>query len=116
MGGLKAGQSAFIKYDAFPYASFGIYSGTVESVSNTPSTAQQISKYLNVQLPFEPQSSLFSIAIRLDQQQVSNQANAYPLKIGMVAHADILQERKKIWEWLFEPLVRAKNDLALASH
>jgi membrane fusion protein len=33
------------------------------------------------------------------------------LRPGMSVNADILQERRKVWEWVFEPILSLKQRL-----
>jgi membrane fusion protein len=34
-----------------------------------------------------------------------------PLKAGLTVEADVLQERRKVWEWVLEPVLAARQRL-----
>jgi membrane fusion protein len=38
-------------------------------------------------------------------------AQTLPLRPGMSVNADILQEKRKVWEWVFEPILSLKERL-----
>lgn len=112
-GFVSAGQQVQIRYQAFPYQKFGLFQGTVKDVSRTPfaptelppnlastilSTAQQSSTNYN------GNEALYRIKVRLEKQAVEAYGHFQPLKPGMTLDADILQENRKLWEWIAEPL------------
>ena len=44
-------------------------------------------------------------------QTVASGAQTLPLRPGMSVNADILQEKRKVWEWVFEPILSLKERL-----
>ena len=48
---------------------------------------------------------LFRMKVRLAQQQIAAYGQSQPLKPGMTLEADILQDSRKIWEWVLEPVL-----------
>ena len=55
--------------------------------------------------------ALFRINVRLDQQTITSYGEPLQLKAGLTLEADVLQERRKIWEWVLEPLLAARAQL-----
>jgi len=100
-GFIQSGQTVRLLYDAFPYQKFGFYNGTVTEVSRTVVS----SKDLDASIPFE--GSVFLVTVALDQQNIEANGEPYPLQSGMTLSADIILEDRKIWEWVFEPLIGA---------
>jgi membrane fusion protein len=47
---------------------------------------------------------VYAITIKLDQQHVMTYGKQRPLQSGMRVEADILQENRKLYEWMLEPL------------
>ena len=47
---------------------------------------------------------MFAIQVRLKSGTVLANGQARPLQSGMRLEADILQERRKLYEWMLEPL------------
>lgn len=100
-GFIQSGQTVRLLYDAFPYQKFGFYNGTVTEVTRTVVSAQD----LDTSIPFE--GSVFLVTVGLEQQDIEANGQPYPLQSGMTLSADIILEDRKIWEWVFEPLIGA---------
>ncbi len=106
-GFVRAGQTAWLRYAAYPYQKFGMAEGEVVSVSRTPIAAQdlpagQAQALLGAAQTNEP---LYRIQVRLRAQTISTYGQQQALKAGMTLEADVLQDRRAIWEWLLEPVL-----------
>lgn len=102
MGFIRKGDMVQIRYQSFPYQKFGQYEGVVESVSNAsvPSAEQ-----IGFALPDTPAGEpVFAITVRLKKQTVTAYGQGLPLQAGMRLDADILQETRRLYEWMLEPL------------
>lgn len=113
-GFVATGQAVLIRYQAFPYQKFGLYEGTVIDVSKTPFAPNELPPHLastilsNVQqsgLGFNGNEALYRIKVRLARQSINAYGKAQMLKPGMTLDADILQEERRIWEWIIDPLL-----------
>ena len=100
-GFMKEGQGVRLLYDAFPYQKFGFNSGQIIYVSRTIVGPQDLPVNVDVQEP------VFLVRVSLDAQDVDAFGEKYPLQAGMTLSADIILEDRKIWEWVFEPLLGA---------
>ena len=49
------------------------------------------------------------MTVALDMQAVTAYGNEEPLKPGMLLDADILGEKRRLIEWVFEPLYSLKG-------
>lgn len=98
IGFVQTGQAVRLRYDAFPYQKFGQQPGHVLAVSRTPLAASDLAARA---LPAEGAGGepLFRITVGLDD------ATDMPLAAGMRLQADVLLERRRLIEWLFEPLL-----------
>ncbi|MBX9636627.1 MAG: hypothetical protein K2Q45_03655, partial [Nitrosomonas sp.] len=56
-------------------------------------------------LPVAIQESVYRITVRLPQQQVQAYGQAMPLQAGMVLDADIHIDRRRLIEWVFDPVL-----------
>jgi membrane fusion protein len=45
--------------------------------------------------------------VRLARQDISGYGVTQQLKPGMALEADVMQDRRAVWEWVLEPLVAA---------
>jgi len=118
-GFVSTGQSVLIRYQAFPYQKFGLHKGTVTDVSKTPFAPSELPQNLastilsnaqqNIQ-GFNSNEALYRIKVKLEKQSIEAYGQLQALKPGMTLEADVLQDRRKIWEWVLEPvLVVAKS-------
>jgi membrane fusion protein len=53
----------------------------------------------------------YRVVVALDLQSVMAYGKAEPLKPGMLLEADILGERRRLIEWVFEPLYSLNGHL-----
>ena len=104
MGFITVGQTVNIRYAAFPYQKFGLYSGVVSQVSQTILTPNETSD-----LPFPVQTAAYKVMVRLDTQSVDAYGRSMALKPGMQVNVDIRLEERSLWEWLLEPLLSLKG-------
>jgi len=100
-GFVKEGQEVKLLYDAFPYQKFGFHSGQVSEVSRTVINASDFAVGTNLSEP------VFLVIVSLEQQNIEVNDETYVLQSGMTLSADIILEDRKIWEWIFEPLLGA---------
>ncbi|RQO59756.1 hypothetical protein DBR47_10240 [Paucibacter sp. KBW04] len=107
VGFLHAQQAVQLRYQAFPYQKFGQQSGSVLNVSRTPLSPAELSTLnLPVALSQGPASEpLYRITVKLDQQTVSAYGQAQPLAAGMQLDADVMLEKRRLIEWIFEPIL-----------
>lgn len=116
-GFVKPGQAVFVRYDAYPYQKFGLYPGQVQAVSATPFAANELPGNLSQQLMSQTGGveALFRVTVAVDKQAVVATGEALPLKPGMTLQADVLLERRKVWEWVLEPLLAARANWKILS-
>jgi membrane fusion protein len=114
-GFLKTGQPVYLRYSAYPYQKFGLHSGSITAVSSTPFAVNELPPNLAPQLAAQNTSNeaLFRVTVKLAAQVVTTFGEVLPLKPGLTLEADVLQERRKIWEWVLEPLMAAKANLKI---
>jgi membrane fusion protein len=112
-GFLQPGQTVYLRYAAYPYQKFGLHKGRITSVSDTPFAANELPANLAQQLMAQNGSNeaLFRINVKLDDQSIRTYGQAIQLKPGLTLEADVLQERRKVWEWALEPLLAARANV-----
>ena len=99
VGFVQPGQAVRMRFEAFAYQKYGHQPGHVLQVSRTPLAASEMAA---LALPAvagggEP---MFRITVALDDA-----VSSLPLSAGMRLQADVLLERRRLIEWLFEPLL-----------
>ena len=103
IGFVRPNQPVLLRYQAFPYQKFGHQAGQVSQVSRTPLQAAELAN-----LPLQGTAStepLYRITITLDQQTVAAYGQAQPLSPGMQLEADVQLDRRRLIEWIFEPVL-----------
>lgn len=106
-GFVKPGQTVWLRYAAYPYQKFGMAEGVVRQVSQTPLSpadlpAGQAQALLNGAQASEP---LYRIKVQLSRQDVQTYGQIQKLRPGMALDADVLQDRRAVWEWILEPVL-----------
>jgi membrane fusion protein len=99
VGFVRPGDAVLLRYAAFPFEKFGHQKGTVESVSRTALPLQELNAVGGADA--EP---LYRITVRLASQTVMAYGQAQPLQSGMLFEADVLREKRRLYEWVLEPL------------
>lgn len=96
VGFIEPGDRVLLRYQAYPYQKFGHHGGKVIRVSRsaiTPASGDGQSA--------EP---YYRVLVALDEQSIIAYGKQEPLRPGMRLDADILGERRKLYEWVLEPL------------
>ncbi|MFP8780875.1 HlyD family secretion protein [Hydrogenophaga sp. RWCD_12] len=102
IGFVRPGDQVLLRYQAFPYQKFGQKEGTVETVSTSAVNPGELAGLPATGLPAgEP---VFAIQVKLKAGTIAANGELRPLQAGMQLEADILQERRKLYEWMLEPL------------
>jgi len=113
MGFVAIGQDVRLRLDAYPFQKFGSVKGKVVAISATPFGLAELPSHLQGTIASISQNSLrqtgseslYRIRVALTNQTI--QIYDQPRRIGtnMTLQADILQEKRAIWEWILEPLL-----------
>jgi membrane fusion protein len=100
VGFIRAGQEVLLRYPAFPFQKFGSHRARVLSVSRTAIAPAE--------LGFAPNDGsrepLYRVKVALEAQTVAAYGRAEPLQAGMQVEADVLLDRRRLIEWVFEPV------------
>lgn len=101
IGFVRPGQSVLLRYLAYPYQKFGSHRALVRAVSRSPLPAAE----LGFTPPDGTREPLYRIKVALPAQAVEAYGDLEPLQAGMQVEADILLDRRRLIEWIFEPLI-----------
>ncbi|MCW8091916.1 HlyD family secretion protein [Alteromonas sp. ASW11-130] len=98
-GFVKAGQSIDLRYDAFPYQKFGVYSGKVTDIAQSVSLPGELHT-----VPVTFDEPAYVVNATIDSNNIRAYGMTVPLKAGMTFSAHIEVSKRSLIEWLFEPL------------
>jgi membrane fusion protein len=101
VGFVEPGDAVRLRYQAFPYQKFGHHGGRVVRISRSALSAAELASLLGPAQAGEPH---YRIVVALDRPVVRAFGRDEALKPGMVLEADILGERRRLWEWALAPL------------
>lgn len=108
MGFVRPGQPVRLRLEAYPHARYGVITGQVARIDRVPLAATELA---GLALPLrdaagEPQ---FRIVVTLDA--LPPDWAGLPLAAGLRLHADVLLERRRLWQWLLGPLLGLQQRL-----
>ncbi len=103
IGFVKSGQEVILRYDAFPYERFGQYHGRITDIGRNVWSAGDRVGPLSVREP------VYRVDVALDRQRVSALGQEFSLRPGMLVNADLLLEKRTLFEWVFEPVLKLKE-------
>jgi membrane fusion protein len=103
VGFVRPGTRVWLRHEAYPYQKFGHQEGEVVSVSTFPA---DLSELAGLAAFAEAGSSepLYAITVRLRHQTLDVQGQAQALRPGLRVQADLMMERRRLYEWMLEPL------------
>ena len=105
IGFIREGQDVELRYDAFPYEKFGLYKGRILSISRTVlNPADQIG-------PVRLSAPAYRIIASVKSQAITAYGRRIALQPGLTLRADIVRDRRRILEWLFDPLIAAARGM-----
>jgi membrane fusion protein len=105
IGFVQPGQDVDLRYEAFPYQRFGQYRGKVIEAGRTVwSAGEKLG-------PLAAREPVYRVDVALARQQVVFGEQRFDLRPGMLINADLLLERRSIFEWLFEPVLAFREQL-----
>lgn len=102
VGFIRPGDRVLLRYQAYPYQKFGHHTGEVSWVAKTAMAPADLANFNQAPDRSEP---LYQIRVKLDQQDIMAYGKPQPLQSGMVVEADIVQERRRLYEWILDPLL-----------
>jgi membrane fusion protein len=101
IGFVRAGQEVLLRYLAYPHQKFGLHKASVIAISRNP--------MLPAEMGFTPldgsREPLYRIKVSLESQRITAYGRLEPLQPGMQVEADIQLDRRRLIEWIFEPLL-----------
>jgi membrane fusion protein len=101
VGFATPGQQVRLLFDAFPYQKYGAGRGTVTAVSRVATEPTNIDSNLGIEEP------VFRIRVRIDEVAPRIPADRRTLRPGMTLTANLVLERRSLWEVLFDPVIGA---------
>ncbi len=105
VGFLQTGQRVRLRYQAYPYQKFGHHEGRVETISRSALSPGELpAQFAGLTSLFGATEPVYRIIVSLERQAVTAYGRPIPLQPGMQLEADVLIERRRLIEWVLDPL------------
>ena len=105
VGFLRPGQVVRLRYRAYPYQKFGAYQGQVASVALAAMSPSELSPQLSgLSSLFTAGEPIYRVVVELARQTVTAYGEPVQLQPGMEVEAEILVEKRRLYEWVLDPL------------
>ena len=107
---ISVGDPVNIRYEAFPSAKFGKFTGTVSLISKVPASPEEMHTYQGA-----PRSIIsmpqpyYKLVVRPKKNQINYGEKMLRLENGMKAQSTFFLEKRKIYQWMISPLYDIKN-------
>jgi membrane fusion protein len=104
VGFLKPGMIVQLRYQAYPYQKFGQYEAIVHEVAGVSVSPQELPVPSVAAVSSQASEPLYRIRLKLRQQSILAYGKSVNLKPGMLLHASIILDHRRLYEWILEPL------------
>jgi len=104
IGFIHPGMPVLLRYQAYTYQKFGHARGTVREVSATAMRAAELNVPGAAMMTLSDAEPVYRVRVRLDKQAVKAYGISHPLRSGALLDASIILERRRLYEWILDPL------------
>lgn len=104
-GFVQLGDLVKIRFHAFPYQKFGLAHGKVINID------QALILPTDTILPIKIEEAIYRVRVSLNKQEISAYGKSFPLKVGMLADANIILEKRTLLEWLLDPIYAIRGKI-----
>lgn len=111
IGFVRPGDKVLMRYQAYPYQKFGLAQGTVAHVAKVALPSNDLTGMSGPSVQANNNEPLYRITVNLFAQTVKAYGRSQTLQAGMALDADILQEKRRLYEWVLEPLYSLSGKL-----
>ncbi|KVD85274.1 anibiotic ABC transporter [Burkholderia stagnalis] len=101
IGFVRPGARVVLRYQAYPFQKFGQQFGRVAEVSRTALSPQEVA---NLTGQTNVPEQLYRVVVALDRQDILAYGKREALRPGMALEADVLIDKRRLIEWVLEPL------------
>ncbi|MDY6945109.1 MAG: HlyD family efflux transporter periplasmic adaptor subunit [Pseudomonadota bacterium] len=99
IGSIALGDQVSLRYHAFASQRYGRFKGAIAEISRTLLAPAEFDG------PIATKEPVYRVTVTLENRDVPTGRGSVPLQAGMQLDADIWLERRRLIEWLFEPLL-----------
>lgn len=108
IGTLSPGDRVALRYDAFPYQTYGHRDGRILTIGGSTFTPDEVRARAGI----DPAEPVYRVLVTPDRQDVPAGDHALPLRAGMRLDADLLLERRRLYQLVLAPQGRRRAEAA----
>jgi membrane fusion protein len=108
-GFVAPGQRVLLRYAAYPYQKFGLQEGQVVTVSQSAFAPNDLPPNVQIQFGSKSPEALFRITVGLVSQNIATYGEDRALRSGMAVEGSVVQDRRRIYEWILGPALAASG-------
>jgi len=101
-GFILANQEVLIKYQAFTFTHYGLHRGKIKEVSRVALPPTQLPPHI------QPSEPIFTVKVTVPSKFLRGDLKKFEVTSGMLVDADIIIDKPKIYQWIFDPIYRMK--------
>ncbi len=101
LGFVQSGQSVLLRYEPYPYQTYGMHEGTVMEVSNSPLQPEDLAIFPNTL----KQEGMYRVTVKIKNQFIITHGKKTNLFPGIALEADIQQDKRRLIEWILAPII-----------
>ncbi|MCS0606778.1 HlyD family efflux transporter periplasmic adaptor subunit [Massilia solisilvae] len=101
IGFVRPQDKVLLRFHSYPYQKFGHAVGSIVSVSKTTLASRDVTGFAGSDGKEGP---VYLITVALARQTIMAYGKPQPLQAGMLVDADVFQEKRKLYEWVLDPL------------
>lgn len=111
----RAGMKVSIRLQAYPFQRYGFLTGVVTAVAEAPVAAADLPMQFSLTVDGKSVTSepIYLVEVHLDRTDFVVDGKAEPLRIGQIVDADLLQERRRLYEWILDPLYQLRKNFLI---
>lgn len=99
IGTIRAGSPVLIRYEAFPYQHYGRFHGKVLEIGRSALDKALVGEFTEN----ANEDPHYRVTVALQTQHITIDGKVEPLRPGLLLQADIIGERRRLWQWMLDP-------------
>lgn len=119
IGFIREGAPVLLRYAAFPFQRFGLWSATVTEVTRAPIGANEApaSTSAPASSPAGPNAAgqFYRVIVVPKRAYVVANGERKPLEAGMQVDADIALDTRRLYQWMLDPLYHLRRSAGVVS-
>lgn len=104
IGTLRTGDRVAMRYEAFPFQAFGQQYGHVSAIGGSALPPDEVLARTGT----DPGEPVYRVMVALDRQDVASGSDAFALRPHMLLDADLLLERRRLYQLVLEPFQKVR--------